>query len=713
MLRKIHLDFHTAPETEGIGKDFDPERFAETLAAAHVNYLATPGKCHYGHVYYDARIAIPHPHLEDPEMFPRTINACLRRGIKTQAYWTLGLDATRAKLNPEWRQTFADGTYANWGHYLHICFASPYVEQVVIPEVQECIERCPEIVGFWFDIALYVDGAFYAEDFNRLATEELGEQADDVQARWHLARKLIRRQCIRIDEAIKSVMPGAENFFNTLVNPGESENLGLVALNEIENPILFQGPEKMSAYIRWLRGQGVPSIGLVSRFQGPWSDPGTLRTSQQMRFDVARTIALGCDISMGDHRYPDGHLEPEAYRRLAPVYGEVAELEAVLEAATPQTEALLAGSVEAFSGKGLLSPEFTPLTKHAARVLEELGVQFNLATTADPWPETDCIIYLGEEPPTPEVQARLRKHVAEGGALLAMDHAIDGAGELFPATVVPWEAPQQQAVDDMGNIGHVGTVGAEADAAGPAGHFIRMDPEVAGGRPGSPCTSPSHSECCRTGGGSRSLPTAADSYRLQPTEQLAARRPGADFPYLLTLPARILQADDDADVLAWRHLPVGTRPPFASPQADSPLVVQKGRVIYASPNLFAEAVGTGAPQPPTMVDALLRRLIPRRLVEHDAGPSVAAHLHEIPGGRLLHLVHWALDRWDKQINSATTFPVLAEIKVTLRVEEPVESVACLPDGQELEFTQQDDVVSFTLPRLHIWQVVHVQTKCQP
>jgi hypothetical protein len=39
MIRKIHLDFHTRPEVQGIGAGFDPELFASTLAAAHVNYL--------------------------------------------------------------------------------------------------------------------------------------------------------------------------------------------------------------------------------------------------------------------------------------------------------------------------------------------------------------------------------------------------------------------------------------------------------------------------------------------------------------------------------------------------------------------------------------------------------------------------------------------------------------------------------------------------
>jgi hypothetical protein len=30
--RQIHLDFHTSPDIEGVGADFDPDEFADTLA---------------------------------------------------------------------------------------------------------------------------------------------------------------------------------------------------------------------------------------------------------------------------------------------------------------------------------------------------------------------------------------------------------------------------------------------------------------------------------------------------------------------------------------------------------------------------------------------------------------------------------------------------------------------------------------------------------
>ena len=35
--RQIHLDFHTSEHIPGVGAAFDPEQFAGTFKAAHVN----------------------------------------------------------------------------------------------------------------------------------------------------------------------------------------------------------------------------------------------------------------------------------------------------------------------------------------------------------------------------------------------------------------------------------------------------------------------------------------------------------------------------------------------------------------------------------------------------------------------------------------------------------------------------------------------------
>ena len=68
--RQVHLDYHTSEGIEGVGQKFDPEQFADTLAAAHVNSVTCFARCHHGWLYYPSK-TFPeriHPHLDRPNL---------------------------------------------------------------------------------------------------------------------------------------------------------------------------------------------------------------------------------------------------------------------------------------------------------------------------------------------------------------------------------------------------------------------------------------------------------------------------------------------------------------------------------------------------------------------------------------------------------------------------------------------------------------------
>jgi len=125
--------------------------------------------------------------------------------------------------------------------------------------------------------------------------------------------------------------------------------------------------------------------------------------------------------------------------------------------------------------------------------------------------------------------------------------------------------------------------------------------------------------------------------------------------------------------------------------------------------LFAEAAQSGSAGYRIIINTLLDRLLPERLVRHSGGTSVAAHLHRTKNGYTLHMLHWAIERWDGKINPVAEFPTLGELDISLRIPDGVTSVTLEPQGEQLEFLWEDGVCRFTLPRLHIWQVVGVHT----
>ena len=53
--RQIHLDFHTSEKIAGIGRQFDADKFADTLEKARVDSVTCFGRCHHGWLYYDSK----------------------------------------------------------------------------------------------------------------------------------------------------------------------------------------------------------------------------------------------------------------------------------------------------------------------------------------------------------------------------------------------------------------------------------------------------------------------------------------------------------------------------------------------------------------------------------------------------------------------------------------------------------------------------------
>ncbi|HOS94107.1 MAG TPA: beta-galactosidase, partial [Armatimonadota bacterium] len=101
--RQIHLDFHTSEQIPGIGSEFDPDEFADTLKAAHVNSVTCFSRCHHGWIYHDtARFPERrHPHLTR-NLLKEQIDACHQRDIRVPIYITVMWDHFTARRHPEW-----------------------------------------------------------------------------------------------------------------------------------------------------------------------------------------------------------------------------------------------------------------------------------------------------------------------------------------------------------------------------------------------------------------------------------------------------------------------------------------------------------------------------------------------------------------------------------------------------------------------------------
>ena len=79
--RQVHLDFHTSADCEGVGADFDPEVFANTVRMGRVNSMTVFAKCHHGFSYYPTEVGTRHPNLAVPDLMGAQIEALHGIGV--------------------------------------------------------------------------------------------------------------------------------------------------------------------------------------------------------------------------------------------------------------------------------------------------------------------------------------------------------------------------------------------------------------------------------------------------------------------------------------------------------------------------------------------------------------------------------------------------------------------------------------------------------
>lgn len=99
--RRVHLDFHTSEYIEGIGTEFDKEQFQKTIKEAHITQMTLFAKCHHGWCYYPTKVGTIHPHLKF-DLLGSQVEACHEIGVKAVVYITGGWSVKDAREHPEW-----------------------------------------------------------------------------------------------------------------------------------------------------------------------------------------------------------------------------------------------------------------------------------------------------------------------------------------------------------------------------------------------------------------------------------------------------------------------------------------------------------------------------------------------------------------------------------------------------------------------------------
>ena len=426
--RQIHLDFHTSPLIPDLLSEFDPDQFAATMAAAHVNSVTVFAKCHHGMSYYPTALGQPHPALGTRDLLGEMIAALHAREIEAPIYYTVGWEERLAALHPEWQQMRFDGSPAKrlkidglvdpdlWRFmsYLH----PEYLEHMR-REVREIAERYP-VDGMFFDIVFSdPDAGFEPVAAEIRRAHGIAAHTPANQQRWNALSKQLFAESLT--PVLLERHPQARPFYNSAHSFSINATEGLRRVNHLQHhweieslPSGVWGYHHFPRFARHVASFSQPWLGMTGRFQRSWGDFGGIKPQAALEFECFRSQAHGGGNSVGDQLPPRGQLDPTAYELFGAVFEQLEASEAFYEGSTALFDvAVMLGSHATITAKNAALAE-----EGAVLALEEMHYNPAVLDDAAPLDGYRAVILTDTTVVTPRLQANLANYYASGGSIL-------------------------------------------------------------------------------------------------------------------------------------------------------------------------------------------------------------------------------------------------------------------------------------------------------
>ncbi len=406
----LFLDNHTMPNCPDLGKNFDPERFADALRECGIDALTFHARCNVGMAYYDTKIGIRHPNL-NYDLFGTVAGVCARRGIRLTAYFNGGISYEESLRHREWSQVHFDGTECYHGispSLRTMCVNSSYRDHLtaMMAEVAENYS----VQGFFVDCLL--------TDFTcvcPVCVREMREQGFDPR-KLEDVREFRRLSCIRlardIVSTLRKIKPDLSFFFNG-ITPEDQSGTGTYLECECLPNCPCWGYEFLPVMAHYLRNFGKkPVLNMNGRFY-EWGDFGGLRHEAAIRSELLYGMMNGMRPNIGSHFHPRGDF-------VAPVYEMVRKIYRDLQALDPWVlDAVNRAEVAIVYPKSTPVLSYSPAVRGAVRMLGELKVPFEIVTEACGWDHFRLLIFPDDVPFTDSVTERIRHFLAAGGIIIS------------------------------------------------------------------------------------------------------------------------------------------------------------------------------------------------------------------------------------------------------------------------------------------------------
>lgn len=430
-MRCVHLDFHTSPYIEGVGKDFDKEQFAQTLKDANVELMTVFAKCHHGYTYYPSKVGQMHPGLHF-NLLKEQIDAIHAAGAKAPIYITAGWSVKDADEHPEWYQIdFFTKKPLYMGPepvkdadpeepksectWTTLCLLGGYAEHLA-DITREVCENFDVSDGIFYDICFI--GEACACESCRNGMIKMGLDPDDYEdakeyyTRGHI--ELMKRLTGIVHEYAKDATVfynGGANMYRTAYHPYQTHF-------ELEDlPTAWGGYDQMPIRAKFFEKYGKLFLGMTGKFHHAWGEFGGFKNKEALRYECADMLSVGASMSVGDHLHPSGELDESTYAVIGHAFDYVKKIERYSE------------NTRAYTDLGIWLSHDGNANMGASKLLQIMHLEYDVVGSGDDLAKYKCILLPDKVNLSEDDQCALRGFAENGGTLIASYESVfDGLG---------------------------------------------------------------------------------------------------------------------------------------------------------------------------------------------------------------------------------------------------------------------------------------------
>ena len=648
--RRICLDFHTSEKIPGIGSEFDPDEFGDTLQNAGIQSMMLFSRCHHGVMYYDSK-RFPervHPGLVRKNLLNEQIEACKKRGIQATIYTSVEWDHYTATEHPEWLciddQGRPNGTKPFEAGFLNnLCMGSPYKE-FYMGMVEELIDTFDYFDSILFDIVMPIECSCLHCKKRMLS---LGMNPADSAQRKAYAWRRMNEFKTEMSAFVRARMPDCGMFFNRgYVGVAEKAVADAYTHYEVESlPSGKWGYMNFPVTSRYVRNMGKQLNAQTGKFHTAWGDNASFKNRAALEYECFNILAMNYQCTIGDQLEPRARLNKATYELIGSVFRQVEKKEPWCEGAKAVTDVCVFTPEEFWgSDAGALNPVTTGVT----RMLQELGHQFDIVDSQSDISRFKLAVLPDNIPVNAEFAQKLESFAASGGGILASYQSALG-----------WRG-----------------LGVEKKGPAPfSPDFIVPQGEIGKG-----------------------LPETEHVMYTQGT--LVEPKPGAEVLAWVNVPYFNR---------TWEHFSSHLHTP-SSGKRGYPGIVRNGNVIYFIHPVFTQYDDNAPLWCKKLVANAIDILMPERLVRH-SGPStmlVTLNAQESLNRLVLHALHYIPERRSKAIDVVEDVIPLYNVSFEVAAGREVKAVTLAPEMRPLEFSNEGGKVKFVLPELNGHQMVEIK-----